>query len=142
RRRRGGGRRARPGTRARCARAARAPVERLGVPGHARARVRLPAAARPRACARAGRCARSRERLRARAGGDAPQLGPRAGSLTAPAPVSLRVLILSWEYPPLIEGGLARHVRKLSENLVRRGLDVHVLTRGHEESPPEEEMDG
>ena len=26
-----------------------------------------------------------------------------------------RVLILSWEYPPLIEGGLARHVRKLSE---------------------------
>src|SRR5881227_152967 len=32
----------------------------------------------------------------------------------------LRVLILSWEYPPLIEGGLARHVRKLSENLVRQ----------------------
>ena len=29
-----------------------------------------------------------------------------------------RVLILSWEYPPLIEGGLARHVRKLSEGLV------------------------
>jgi len=28
-----------------------------------------------------------------------------------------RVLILSWEYPPLIEGGLARHVRKLAENL-------------------------
>ena len=29
-----------------------------------------------------------------------------------------RVLILSWEYPPLIEGGLARHVRKLSESRV------------------------
>jgi glycogen synthase len=56
--------------------------------------------------------------------------------------VSTRVLILSWEYPPLIEGGLARHVRKLSENLVRQGIDVHVLTRGHEESPPEEEMEG
>ena len=53
-----------------------------------------------------------------------------------------RVLILSWEYPPLIEGGLARHVRKLSENLVSRGVDVHVLTRGHEESPPEEEIRG
>ena len=41
----------------------------------------------------------------------------------------MRVLILSWEYPPLIEGGLARHVRKLSENLaeqgVRRGVRVH-----------------
>jgi glycogen(starch) synthase len=56
--------------------------------------------------------------------------------------VSARALILSWEYPPLIEGGLARHVRKLAENLVRQGFDVHVLTRGQEESPPEEEMDG
>src|SRR2546423_11926834 len=53
-----------------------------------------------------------------------------------------RVLILSWEYPPLIEGGLARHVRKLSENLVQRDIDVHVLTRGQEESPAEEEMCG
>jgi glycogen synthase len=41
-----------------------------------------------------------------------------------------RVLILSWEYPPIVEGGLARHVRKLSEQLVRDGVDVHVLTRG------------
>ena len=49
-----------------------------------------------------------------------------------------RVLILSWEYPPLIEGGLARHVRKLSEALSARGTEVHVLTRGGEESPSEE----
>jgi glycogen(starch) synthase len=41
-----------------------------------------------------------------------------------------RVLILSWEYPPVIEGGLARHVRKLSEELVRQGITVDVLTRG------------
>src|SRR4051794_24194038 len=53
-----------------------------------------------------------------------------------------RVLILSWEYPPLIEGGLARHVRKLSEALVDRGTEVHVLTRGGEESPAEETMNG
>ena len=39
-------------------------------------------------------------------------------------------LVLSWEYPPLIEGGLARHVRKLSEALVELGTEVHVLTRG------------
>jgi len=44
--------------------------------------------------------------------------------------VSDRVLILSWEYPPVIEGGLARHVRKLAEALVRQGICVDVLTRG------------
>ncbi len=53
-----------------------------------------------------------------------------------------RALILSWEYPPLIEGGLARHVRKLSESLAELGAEVHVLTRGGEESPPEEEAGG
>jgi len=56
--------------------------------------------------------------------------------------VSQRILILSWEYPPLIEGGLARHVRKLSEQLVARGHDVHVLTRGDESMLREEEMEG
>ncbi len=49
-----------------------------------------------------------------------------------------RVLILSWEYPPLIEGGLARHVRKLSEALVELGVEVHVLTRGGEDAPANE----
>src|SRR4051794_27545311 len=53
-----------------------------------------------------------------------------------------RVLILSWEYPPLIEGGLARHVRKLSEALVERDTEVHVLTRGGEGSPPRGGMAG
>jgi glycogen(starch) synthase len=44
--------------------------------------------------------------------------------------MSRRVLILSWEYPPVIEGGLARHVRKLAEALVRQDVCVDVLTRG------------
>ena len=44
--------------------------------------------------------------------------------------MSLRVLMLSWEYPPVVEGGLARHVRKLGEALVAQGVEVHVLTRG------------
>ena len=47
--------------------------------------------------------------------------------------VNGRVLIVSWEYPPVVEGGLARHVRKLSEALVRQGVEVHVLTRGEPE---------
>jgi glycogen(starch) synthase len=42
----------------------------------------------------------------------------------------VRLLILSWEYPPIVEGGLARHVRKLSEQLVALGVEVHVVTRG------------
>ena len=41
------------------------------------------------------------------------------GPVTSPSGVSMRVLILSWEYPPIVEGGLARHVRKLAEGLVR-----------------------
>jgi glycogen synthase len=54
-----------------------------------------------------------------------------------------RVLILSWEYPPLIEGGLARHVRKLAEQLVAvEDVEVHVLTRGDERMPAEDELDG
>jgi glycogen synthase len=56
--------------------------------------------------------------------------------------VARRVLILSWEYPPLIEGGLARHVRKLSEGLALEGTAVHVLTRGDEAMAPEAEIDG
>ena len=54
----------------------------------------------------------------------------------------MRALILSWEYPPLIEGGLARHVRKLAENLAAQDVDVHVLARGRDQAPPEEEGGG
>ena len=53
-----------------------------------------------------------------------------------------RVLILSWEYPPVIEGGLARHVRKLAEELVRQGVAVDVLTRGTGDSLVAEERSG
>ncbi|HWF31072.1 MAG TPA: glycosyltransferase family 4 protein [Solirubrobacteraceae bacterium] len=49
--------------------------------------------------------------------------------------MSNRVLLLSWEYPPVIEGGLARHVRKLAEALVRQGVGVDVLTRGVGDGP-------
>jgi glycogen synthase len=55
--------------------------------------------------------------------------------------MSVRVLLLSWEYPPVIEGGLARHVRKLAEALVRRGVEVDVLTRGAGEGSAEISME-
>jgi glycogen synthase len=50
----------------------------------------------------------------------------------------VRVLLISWEYPPVIEGGLGRHVRKLSEHLVRDRVEVHVLTRGGGHLPAHE----
>ena len=53
-----------------------------------------------------------------------------------------RVLILSWEYPPVVEGGLARHVCKLAENLVAQGSEVHVLTRGDESMEEETVQEG
>jgi glycogen(starch) synthase len=53
----------------------------------------------------------------------------------------MRALILTWEYPPLIEGGLARVVNKQAEGLVQLGVEVHVLTRG-DEGPPQDEMVG
>lgn len=56
--------------------------------------------------------------------------------------MSERVLILSWEYPPVIEGGLARHVRKLAEALARQGVVVDVLTRGVGEGTPERSYRG
>jgi glycogen synthase len=54
----------------------------------------------------------------------------------------MRLLLISWEYPPIIEGGLARHVRKLSEHLVAEGVEVHVLTRGGDRLAAIEERHG
>jgi glycogen(starch) synthase len=54
----------------------------------------------------------------------------------------MRTLILSWEYPPLIEGGLARHVRKVAEGLVQLGVEVHVLTRGDESATDQQLING
>ena len=55
----------------------------------------------------------------------------------------LRVLAVSWEYPPIVEGGLARHVRKLAEALVAdHDVEVHVLTRGGHATQREELRNG
>ncbi len=40
----------------------------------------------------------------------------------------LRVLILSWEFPPRVVGGLARHVYDLSLSLVEENVEVTVIT--------------
>ncbi|TMU85536.1 glycosyltransferase [Bacillus sp. BHET2] len=52
------------------------------------------------------------------------------------------VLILSWEYPPNIVGGLSRHVYDLANNLVKKGKQVHVLTTKANDAPTLEIMEG
>ena len=45
------------------------------------------------------------------------------------------ILMLSWEYPPNIIGGLARHVAYLSRSLAKAGHRVVVLTQAEPSSP-------
>ncbi|MGQ9548646.1 MAG: glycosyltransferase family 4 protein [Roseiflexus sp.] len=40
----------------------------------------------------------------------------------------MRILMLSWEYPPHIIGGLGRHVTDLTEALAQIGVEVHIIT--------------
>jgi glycogen(starch) synthase len=54
----------------------------------------------------------------------------------------MRVLILSWEYPPRIVGGLGKHVHRLSLALAEAGHTVHVITRDHPDAPSEEDFGG
>jgi glycogen(starch) synthase len=49
-------------------------------------------------------------------------LAQRAGS-------PVKVLMVSWEYPPVVIGGLGRHVHHLSTALAAAGHDVVVLSR-------------
>ena len=46
--------------------------------------------------------------------------------------------MLSWEYPPRIVGGISPHVQDLSHELVKQGLEVHVVTKCTPQAPDEE----
>jgi glycosyltransferase involved in cell wall biosynthesis len=50
--------------------------------------------------------------------------------------------MISWEYPPKIVGGIARHVYDLSNALVAKGIEVHVLTCEYPGAPAEEVENG
>ncbi len=51
----------------------------------------------------------------------------------------MHVLMLSWEYPPLIVGGIANHVHDLAGALARRGVEVSVVTAATDATPAYEE---
>lgn len=50
--------------------------------------------------------------------------------------------MLSWEYPPLLYGGLGRHVHALAEALAAAGHDVVVVTQQAEGAGPDETVGG
>lgn len=54
----------------------------------------------------------------------------------------MNIVMLSWEYPPCLVGGLARHVHALARQLAHAGHKVHVLTRGTDDLPSEAMEDG
>ena len=54
----------------------------------------------------------------------------------------MRVLHVSWEYPPIVYGGLGRHVQALTAAQAARGDDVTVLTQTAERTASITEEDG
>jgi glycogen synthase len=54
----------------------------------------------------------------------------------------MRIAMVSWEYPPLVVGGLAAHVDGLSRALVRAGHEVVVLTLHHPDVPDDSVVEG
>lgn len=54
----------------------------------------------------------------------------------------MKILMLSWEFPPRIIGGIATHVYNLSRALVRRGIAVTVITCDFPSAKLEDTVDG
>ena len=54
----------------------------------------------------------------------------------------MKVLMLSWEYPPKSVGGLAQHVYDLTNALAELGMEVHLITSGGYGAPSFEQVNG
>ncbi|WP_017304253.1 glycosyltransferase family 4 protein [Spirulina subsalsa] len=54
----------------------------------------------------------------------------------------MRILVLSWEFPPRIVGGIARHVAELYPELVKLGHDIHLITVEFGDAPRFELVEG
>ena len=54
----------------------------------------------------------------------------------------MRVLLLSWEWPPVLYGGLGRHVHALAHALADAGHEVTVVTQHSEGCPYDETVAG
>jgi glycosyltransferase involved in cell wall biosynthesis len=56
--------------------------------------------------------------------------------------MGLKAVMLTWEFPPRIIGGIAPHVYNLSINLVKLGVEVHVVTCDFPNTPEYEVVEG
>jgi glycogen synthase len=54
----------------------------------------------------------------------------------------VRILQLSWEYPPLVYGGLGRHVHGLAQAQAALGHEVTVLTQAAAGAPADDQVGG
>ncbi|MBD2105306.1 glycosyltransferase family 4 protein [Leptolyngbya sp. FACHB-261] len=54
----------------------------------------------------------------------------------------MKILVLAWEYPPRIVGGIARHVAELYPELVAQGHEIHLITVEFGAAPHYEVVDG
>jgi len=54
----------------------------------------------------------------------------------------LRVMMLTWEFPPRIIGGISPHVYYLSRSLAKNGVKVYVVTCDFPGAPAHETVDG
>jgi glycosyltransferase involved in cell wall biosynthesis len=54
----------------------------------------------------------------------------------------MKILVLSWEFPPRIVGGIARHVGELYPELVKLGHEVHMVTVEFGHAPMYELLEG
>jgi glycosyltransferase involved in cell wall biosynthesis len=54
----------------------------------------------------------------------------------------LTVMMLTWEYPPRIIGGISQHICNLSKSLAKNGANVYVVTCDFPGAPQHETTDG
>ncbi|MDV3000221.1 MAG: Glycogen synthase [Chroococcopsis gigantea SAG 12.99] len=54
----------------------------------------------------------------------------------------MRILVLAWEFPPRLVGGLARHVAELYPEVVGLGHEVHIITIEFGQAPQYEIVEG
>lgn len=54
----------------------------------------------------------------------------------------MKILVLSWEFPPRIVGGIARHVGELYPELVKLGHQIHIITPEYASTPLFEMVEG
>ena len=54
----------------------------------------------------------------------------------------MKVLVLAWEFPPRLVGGIARHVAELYPEIVKLNCEVHLLTVEVKDAPEYEIIEG